>query len=279
LKLLYPHRLCQQFVTWTLPGSTQQCLTSISAWSSYLAFHQCEILRRCPYSLHFVWVWEYQERGALHCHAAVFGDPRGIRWLKSEFLPRLWRVLCRLERDYGVALRDSLTLKRKVRFSEWQAQCEDIETDITGYLVKYLTKFSDQPWAQRVFPTLSSWGCNRGASRARAALTYKIRLSEGVSSYQRRQIFVNLLVRHCDDHHIDRTTWEWRDEGGISRGQTRCYRVEESVIEHVIGVVSQYFPLAFDEMMRHDARYALLLSRSGLVGALSHSLTLSPSTR
>ena len=148
------------FGTITLAGSTPQACAMLAAWSA----KSVELLRKW---LHyhvpgccFVYVWEWQKRGALHLHLALGADSvehlRRARAKFKAYIHTLHDTLSRLsgtdmfERDEGGSWKGFPEILR--------SRLEDIRKSVKRYLSKYLSKGST---ADGAFYPSRWWGCNQ----------------------------------------------------------------------------------------------------------------------
>ena len=130
------------FVTLTLPGSTREALTTVATRCRYLQNRFMSAVRYLLDDVDYVWVWELQDRGALHAHVAIGMDSKeSFNKLKSEH-KRLWRqALEGLSRETGVDLfadNDGGTW----RHTHWAPKTEVawVKKNVGVYMSKYLSK-------------------------------------------------------------------------------------------------------------------------------------------
>jgi len=164
----YPDRGTQQaFFTATLPGD---CIDAARGWAVYSSWFRDRLsdsLRRQPPTpLDWCYVWELQQRGALHCHLALAGDSRSIDWAYDSLSLSVWRLLETLRDTHGVPV-----FQRPGRpdtdYNTWIAGVEPIHTSLSAYLAKYITKGGDSLANARLgrwWPS-SWWGRSRNLSR------------------------------------------------------------------------------------------------------------------
>lgn len=157
------------FLTGTLPGSTDAALDAISRYSSW-TIH--ELLTRIPRligikasELRWVWVWEYQSRGALHWHCVLEAPSFDLASLLIERFGSLWcSVIDGLSAISGVdcaARRDGKSWAG--RHDRWKTDAQRVEGEPYKYLVKYLCKTSSFVKVNKVFPPCRWYGASRRA--------------------------------------------------------------------------------------------------------------------
>jgi hypothetical protein len=163
------------FGTFTLPGSTSQAVQALAKWSSKIV----ELFRKwieyhAPQAK-FVWVWEYQKRGALHLHVAIGApDYEGLRYLERnwrQYSATVVRTLSRLsgvdcfQREQGGSWRGKVRVLR--------SNCRPVRKSVARYMSKYMSKSS----AENGFSPPSRWS---GMSRlVRVAIACTIRRCTG----------------------------------------------------------------------------------------------------
>lgn len=131
-----------RFLTWTLPASTQAAYEVIARWSSWIIdVYSKRFTRLLGSDYARLQVYEYQKRGALHCHM-VIGSQQGIEKLDDvSFQGMHCEILDYLSEKTGVDLYErkgggSWKDKKEVV----RADCQKIEKSVTAYLGKYLSK-------------------------------------------------------------------------------------------------------------------------------------------
>ena len=134
------------FVTLTLPGSTPAACNALADWSAYivnrLLLKVSRTLNRPLAEIDYIWVWEWQKRGALHFHAAIdVGAKRAIAGLEAALLAE-WRGLMN---DVGRQEGCDMAGRRQGgtwadRPDLWQCKAEPCRKSPGAYLSKYLSK-------------------------------------------------------------------------------------------------------------------------------------------
>lgn len=164
------------FLTGTLPGSTSSAYEAIarnSAWIVHeLLTHIPRLAGVLPSECSWIWVWEFQKRGALHFHA-VFQLP-GVSETKrvlDGFTPLWNRVL------KGVAKRSGVDVFEREGGGTWKnseeiwvSRAEFLRKRADRYLAKYLGKECSKDSRDFFMPT-RWYGINRSLlSRMRASV-------------------------------------------------------------------------------------------------------------
>lgn len=130
------------FLTGTLPGSTDLALATIACYSGYISNRITQWIRRRLPDADWLYVWEWQKRGALHIHLVVATND----WYMRERIQREWH-------GYWITVLKELSVKSEVDlFSsgdgqtwsgsllETRAPAELVRKSPAGYLAKYVSK-------------------------------------------------------------------------------------------------------------------------------------------
>jgi hypothetical protein len=129
-------------LTGTLPGSTGGAMKAIAEWSGWIANRVNAWLRRHIPGVDFLYVWEWQERGALHIHYAVgVHNDEKRNYVEKNFRAEWINILRDASRKSGCDLFGKAGGGRHDEASPHiQARAERIRKDIGAYLSKYLSK-------------------------------------------------------------------------------------------------------------------------------------------
>jgi hypothetical protein len=130
------------FLTWTLPGDGPRQIAALAAWSSYISSQLNQWLRDTVTAVMYAWVYEFQQRGALHQHLMVSGPHWGQLIKCAMLFPRFMRqTLERVSALAGVDLfcneikgTDNREHFEKGIRAEWVAK------SAARYLAKYVSK-------------------------------------------------------------------------------------------------------------------------------------------
>lgn len=130
------------FVTLTLPGSTAEAIKAAADRSGALRNGFLQRVRHVLNVRDYIWVWEYQHRGALHAHIAIAcgrGEP--YQQLKANS-QRWWRQLVEHHSDES-----GVDLFGKAEGGTWRGvehlprvECKRVKKSIARYMAKYLSK-------------------------------------------------------------------------------------------------------------------------------------------
>ena len=134
------------FLTGTLPGSTLDAKRAIAQWSAY-AVHSLKswVSKRVPEKLD-MYCWEFQKRGALHLHYAVWcPDPKGRQYIITHFKEQWTRILDAIGEKSGVDVwRKNANYTHANNKDVLQADAQECHKSIANYLAKYVSKSEQQ---------------------------------------------------------------------------------------------------------------------------------------
>jgi len=154
------------FLTGTLPGSTDEAMSSLAEWSSWTVH---ELLTRLPRlaqvpasECRWIWCWEYQSRGALHWHCVLKLPDYQSRDRVIQGFTSVWNsVLIGVSKKSGVdifARAAGGTWKDEPQ--AWISSAEILRKRADRYLAKYLSKQAGKD-ASKFFPPTRWYGLNR----------------------------------------------------------------------------------------------------------------------
>lgn len=162
------------FLTGTLPGSTEDAFKAIASYSGYIVNSlKAWISTYVPEKLDF-YVWEYQKRGALHLHYAVWVPDVGHRRFILDSFKEWW-----VQALHRVSDLAGCDLFRKNSGKTWlgdeskvRAVAEVCRKSVARYLAKYLSKSSTpRRGAARLFTPSRWWGTSRPLKALTSTLT------------------------------------------------------------------------------------------------------------
>jgi len=147
------------FVTGTLPGSTNDAIAALSAYSGWLVQAVTNWFRDRFHGSTYFGVWEYQRRGALHLHACIHCPSEEAAVRLRQNWKRKW-----IELLDSVSKRSGVDLYGRADGSTWaqnrwicRTDAQQVEKSVGAYLGKYLSKGSvkHRSWCER--PPVSWW--------------------------------------------------------------------------------------------------------------------------
>lgn len=153
------------FLTGTLPGSTHAAMQGIADWSGFIVHRlKAWVNKRVPGKMDF-YVWERQQRGALHLHYYCYvPDPVQRDYLLQHFRDWWINILKVVSDKAGVDLfQKSKSYSHRDNPSSVQAYAQTVKKSVAAYLSKYCSKQSSKHSSQRsrqYFPS-RWWGCSR----------------------------------------------------------------------------------------------------------------------
>ena len=153
-------------VTVTIPGGGREVHDTVARWSGWIVNRMTQLLRDSKKklddsdSLGYFYVWELQDRGALHMHWCLVGYPEET----AHQLKDLWYLLLRELGD--IEGRDLFQREEGGSWEDvpdvWQWNVQKIRQSVAGYFAKYCSKqakasrktneSSDLGYSQQVSP-------------------------------------------------------------------------------------------------------------------------------
>lgn len=159
------------FLTGTLPGGTEEALSAISCHSGWIVH---ELLTHIPRmagvraaDCRFIWVWEWQERGALHWHGVFqFPSRRAAGMVFEGFVPLWIRILESVGRRAGIDIAARLHGGTNADdHSIWKNRAEWARKNPSRYLAKYVSKANKGGVFCENFPPSRWYGVSRSLHR------------------------------------------------------------------------------------------------------------------
>lgn len=149
-------------ITLTLPADHEAAFFAIAAYSGYAINRLFQPVRR-GYGDEVLWffVWEYQGRGALHLHCALYHPDSGKALeIGRSFRAQWHKILC----DIGKRADTDMFLGRGGRdnsdIDKMHFYCEPMRKSLGAYFSKYAGKEQSKQdkYCQR-YPVSRFWGC------------------------------------------------------------------------------------------------------------------------
>lgn len=167
------------FYTITLPGSTLKSLEYLARYSAYFVKRIKQYLLDLARSIgesscEFLYVWEFQKRGALHLHAIILTKSQRVTELIRESLVlKSWQVLEQVSDKSGVDLfeRDKGGSWRG-KYYRLRGEVKELASTPAAYLAKYLGKQKSKRYPAQIFYPSRWWGCTKGIREKYDELRY-----------------------------------------------------------------------------------------------------------
>lgn len=148
-------------VTLTLPANHQDAFIALAAYSAYAINRLLQPTRR-DWGKSALWffVWEYQKRGALHLHFALFHeDIEECEKMANRMIEQWHKVLC----DIGEMANTCMFSRRNKRSctirEKHQNHTAPMQKEISRYFSKYAGKQeSKNSWYCQKYPVSRFWG-------------------------------------------------------------------------------------------------------------------------
>jgi hypothetical protein len=147
------------FLTGTLPGSTDPAVRSLAAYSSWVVREVTRWIRKKAPKARYLFVWEYQKRGALHCHLLCASDDV---YALDDLTADWHRIWCHILRSVSKKANVNLFLSDRSDGKVWTES--DVRTDaqwtvkdLARYLSKYVSKVACKMANRRAYPPTRWW--------------------------------------------------------------------------------------------------------------------------
>lgn len=155
------------FLTGTLPGGTDEALRAISDYSAWIVHQLLTVVPRLgrvkSADCKIIWVWEWQDRGALHLHAICEFPTREAAKRVFEGFKGLWIQLlesvgdrCGIDiaarRDFGSHSGD---------YDKWRTRAEWSRKNPSRYLAKYISRLKPKAAICLNYPPSRWYGVSR----------------------------------------------------------------------------------------------------------------------
>lgn len=188
------------FLTGTLPGSTTSAKKALQDWSSYAVnLLKAKISKLGIHDSLSFYVWELQERGALHIHYAVHVPSETHMRILIKSFKKIW-----IQVIDAICERSGVDLWERSWGGTWKHKKGIIKADAQrckkspgAYMAKYVSKDSYNPkfirdkGSQFLGPT-RWWGCSRPLLKLMKSMTLEVERI-GISWYRIKHIREDLL--------------------------------------------------------------------------------------
>lgn len=164
-------------VTLTLPANTSEAFTALAAYSGYAINRLFQPIRR-RYGDMCLWffVWEYQKRGALHLHIALYHPDESEGLYISSILIEQWhKILCDISIESETDMFLSKHGDRCTIRANHQHHAQPIQKNVGAYFSKYAGKEeSKNNWYCKKYPVSRFWGSSKSIKRIISENSYEI---------------------------------------------------------------------------------------------------------
>lgn len=178
-------RFCHA-ITLTLPANHEHAFKTLSVYSGYAINRLFQRIRRLYGHLcHWFFVWEYQRRGALHCHIALYhpDESEGL-WISTQIIELWHKILEDIQKKSGVDMFCRRDLKTYTPREKHQHHCQPMQKGLGQYFAKYAgKKESKQAWYCQKYPVSRFWGCSRNLKMVIRSLSFELKICIDDSSH------------------------------------------------------------------------------------------------
>lgn len=192
------------FATTTIPGGGDACFRAVAEWSGYIVNRMTQYLRRNYEKSNYIYVWEWQRRGALHLHVAfAIGSQANLVEIRNAWINAWFSALRKVSLLSGVDL-----------FQAEDGYCHDEDSARIGqdvqqvyksvgrYLSKYLSKRAMDNQGRHLYCPGRWWGASVGlrnrvrALREGAALVFP-RMEDALQALRRYVAHTYSIATHA----------------------------------------------------------------------------------
>lgn len=242
------------FLTGTLPGSTDEAMAAISCQSSWIVHRLLTGLPRLwggkPSDAKWIWVWEFQKRGALHWHCVVQLPSR----LQSERIRSgfhsLWvSVLLGAGKRSGVDIAARHEGGTWLDSTDvWRTEAAPARKNPARYLAKYMSKIKIDGRVSSEYPPTRWYGLSRNLHRELPWATYGVQTSTKTGhadcvvdeSVDLPLLSVLESLSNCSRHFPDK----------VGDGYTFVFYVPEEKRDEVVRIMRGFEPGELEDQIR-----------------------------
>jgi hypothetical protein len=193
-------RFCHE-ITLTLPANTQEAFHAIAAKSGYIVNRLFQPIRR-RYGIDCLWffVWEYQQRGALHFHGCIYhpDECEGL-FIAAQIIEQWHQILI----DVSIQCDTDMFARKNGRSctirSLHQHHTAPIRKAVGAYFSKYAGKQeSKQSWYCKKYPVSRFWGSSAQVKKIVSVHSARFDLdlfNEQEANKKLEQIIENILEK------------------------------------------------------------------------------------
>lgn len=182
-------------ITLTLPAHHVGAFTALAAYSGYAINRLFQPIRR-KYGDDVLWffVWEYQKRGALHLHCALYHPEKDKALEIGRTFREQWHKILA---DIGEMADTNMFLGRNGKdnssIEKMHFYCEPMKRGLGAYFSKYAGKQeSKQNWYCQKYPVSRFWGCNYALKALIKKLSFNFTLE--IDDNQHIEFLVNEII-------------------------------------------------------------------------------------
>lgn len=132
-------------LTLTLPGGTPEAKQALANWSGWIVDRQTQYLRRHPVLKNCYWffVWEWQDRGALHQHWCVSAPTYELAQEASFKLKDAWYQCLKeigIRENIDMFMKEGRRRTWKSKPHKWIWNEQQVKKSVGSYFAKYASK-------------------------------------------------------------------------------------------------------------------------------------------
>jgi len=189
-------------ITLTIPGTGDDIYRVIAEHSGWLVDRLLREVRRAGCSYWF-YVWELQNRGALHLHFLVAGKGASTKTIAQTMEYQWWELLLELSSKMKIDLfRSRGGGSWKHEPSVWQSHCQQTRKSVAAYFSKYAGKASSKNAVisgnQERYSPARWWGCSQRIKERIKQTRSKFLLDVTTSTAQELKKYLGSWLDGCN---------------------------------------------------------------------------------
>lgn len=212
-------------ITLTLPAHHEAAFRALAAYSGYAVNRLFQPIRR-DYSEKVLWffVWEYQKRGALHLHIALYHPDAGKALEIGKSFREQWHKILQ---DIGKKAECDMFAGRNGRrnddINKMHFYCQPMRRSLGAYFSKYAgKKESKQAWYCRKYPVSRFWGSSYALKKIVKSLSFDfvLELDDG----DHISYIVNLILERVASFDMDlQSTYHFNISKSYGKNGKICF--------------------------------------------------------
>jgi hypothetical protein len=167
-------------ITLTLPADHVGAFKALADYSGYVINRLFQPVRRKhSENCHWFFVWEYQRRGALHLHIALYHPDASVGEALGNTMIEQWlKILSDIQAKTGVDMFCQKDLKTYTPREKYQNQNQPMRRSLGAYFSKYAGKQESKDSHHcQAYPVSRFWGCGYQTKRLVKSLSFDYELA------------------------------------------------------------------------------------------------------
>jgi hypothetical protein len=238
-------------ITLTLAGDTPEAFEAIAKYSGYAVNRIFQPIRRIDGDdVAWFFVWEYQKRGALHLHIALFHPDKAVSKECGDTVIIKWiEVLKDIQERSGVDMFVRRDRKSYASPENYQNVNQEMRKSCGGYFSKYAGKAANSKENNYVrrfskkYPPSRFWGSNRTLKEMCKKFSYESILETELSEIESHADRIRELILLFNPVKYDSFSWKKRLNEGtereviISEGEAEVFYLPPARYEELLNAL------------------------------------------